>query len=74
VEPLDKVSSLRWEDITGRYMAVEMKKAIGSNLVGSVEVSVSLTCFFYCGKNRFKIMSHRNDTNLYNEGPTFNKH
>jgi DNA-binding transcriptional ArsR family regulator len=43
VEPLDNLSSLRWQDITGQYMAVEMKETIGSKLVESVEVSVSLT-------------------------------
>jgi hypothetical protein len=43
VEPLGEVSSLRWQDITGRYMAVEMKETIGSKLVEAVEVSVSLT-------------------------------
>jgi cytoskeletal protein RodZ len=43
VEPLDAVSSLRWQDITGHYMAGEMKETIGSKLVNAVEVSVSLT-------------------------------
>jgi hypothetical protein len=43
VEPLGEVSSLRWQDITGQYMAVEMKETIGSKLVEAVEVSVSLT-------------------------------
>jgi hypothetical protein len=43
VEPLCEASSLRWQDITGHYMAVEMKETIGSKLVEALEVSVSFT-------------------------------
>jgi hypothetical protein len=43
VEPLGGASVLRWQDITGSYLAVDMKDTIGHKLVKDVEVSVTLT-------------------------------
>ena len=43
VGPLDTVSASLWQDVTGPYIAIEMKETIGPALVEAVEVFVTIS-------------------------------